>query len=25
MYVNNFISGLVEIPANTSSFFAAQK
>jgi len=24
-YVNNFISGLVEIPAYTSSFFASQK
>jgi len=25
LYVNNFISGFVEIPAYTSSFFAAQK
>jgi len=25
MYVNNFISGLVEIPAHTSTFFAAKK
>jgi len=25
MYLNNFISAFVEIPANTSAFFAAQK
>jgi len=25
LYVNNFISGLVEIPAYVSAFFAAQK
>jgi len=25
MYVNTFISGFVEIPAYTSSFFAAEK
>ena len=25
MYVNNFISGFVEIPAYTSAFFAMQK
>jgi len=25
LYVNNFISGLVEIPAYTSAFFAMQK
>jgi len=25
LYVNNFISGFVEIPAYTSSFFAAEK
>jgi len=25
MYVNNFISGFVEIPAYTSAFFVSQK
>jgi len=25
VYVNNFISGFVEIPAYTSSFFVSQK
>ena len=25
LYVNNFISGFVEIPAYTSSFFVSQK
>jgi len=24
-YVNNFISGFVQIPANTSAFFVSQK